>query len=80
MGDLIDIVIVIPTVVSAVVILRIGIIGFWGTAPIFIVLVFSVLGSFGASAFLGGLFSFSGIADEPKDSCGQKTQDLQWRV
>ncbi len=60
--DSVKIVVVISTVVTAVVIVGVGVVGFRCAALFFVVLVFSGLGSFGSSACSGGLFGLSGVA------------------
>ncbi len=60
-GVSINIGVVISTVVSAVIVLRVRVVGFGGAALLLVVFVFSVSGSFGPATFLGGLFSFSWV-------------------
>ncbi len=58
----VEVVIVISSVISAIVIVVVGIVQLWGTALFFMVLVFPVPGSFGSAALLGRLFSFLGVS------------------
>ncbi len=53
--------IVISTVISAVVVVGVGVVRFGGTTLLLVVFVFSVPGSFGPSAFLSRLLGLSGV-------------------
>ncbi len=61
-GVSIEIVIVISAVVAAIVVVRVRVIGLWGTALLPVVFVFPTPGVFGSSASFGGSFGLSGVA------------------
>ncbi len=46
----IDVVIVVPSIISGVVVVGVGVVGLWGAALSPMMLVFSVAGTFGSSA------------------------------
>ncbi len=58
---LVEVGVVVSAVVSIVVVLRVGVIGFGGAALSLVVSVFLGSGFFGSATFLCGLFSLSGV-------------------
>ncbi len=58
----IEIIVIISAVIPTIVVVGVGIVGFWGTALLFVVPVLSASGVFSSAAFLGRLFDLSAIA------------------
>ncbi len=59
--DSIEVVIVVPSVVSAIVVVGVRVVGLWGAALPRVTLVFLVAAAFGSSASSGGSFFFRGF-------------------
>ncbi len=63
-GVSIKIVIVISAIVATIVVVGVGVVGFWGAALLFVVLVFLGTGAFGSSASFGRHFGHFGHFDQ----------------
>ncbi len=60
-GFLVEVGVIVSAVVPAVVVVGIGVVGFWGTVLLPVMFMFLVTRSFGSPAWFGGLFSLSGV-------------------
>ncbi len=59
---LVEVGVVVPAIITAVVIVGVGVVGFGGAAVLLVVFMLSVAGSFGPSAWSSGSFGFLGVA------------------